>query len=172
MEPRTARHGPLSAGTKRLVLVLTLLALVALPATALAGQPVHSVRGHGFLAPLPGEYIDQITIDATMDENGDVEGTIFYTVSYHAPEYTPPDYRGNLWKIEVSALAVQGNVATIDGNVAFDQRNPENVGCPVRFVVTDNGSRSSDPDMLQLVDLGGECVFDGEVPVGGNFTVR
>ena len=67
METRNARHGARSTGIKKLVLVLTLLAVLAIPSGAMAAQPAHSVRGHAIVVLDPPAEIQQMSISASVD---------------------------------------------------------------------------------------------------------
>lgn len=171
-----ALKGQGGASLRTLVLVMTLLALLALPSVSLAGQPVHSVRGHGIYNLTPPSGIDQITINAAADADGNVTGSMaVWLAQYLAPpSQPPPTYAGWIWSIRIDSLQVTGNVATIMGTVVSDNRFPEYEGCEVGFVVTDNGSGPSNPDVLELLDSNPPgCVFGGSHPIlGGNFTVR
>lgn len=171
-----ALKGQRGTGVKRLVLVMTLLALLALPSVSLAGQPVHSVRGHGIYNLIPPSGIDQITINAAADADGHVTGNMsVWLAQYLAPPgLPPPTYAGWIWLIRVDSLQVVGNVATVMGTIVSDNRFPEYEGCGVGFVVTDNGAGNSNPDVLELLDSNPPgCVFGGSHPIlGGNFTVR
>ena len=165
METRNARHGARSTGIKKLVLVLTLLAVLAIPSGAMAAQPAHSVRGHAIVFLDPPAQIQQMSISASVDANGDVSGMALWPI-------ITPDIPGWIWRIEVTGLVVDENVATIDGIVVFDNRLPEeNLGCPVQFIVTDNGSGSSQPP--DVITFNSDCTGYGSFDsLGGNFTVR
>lgn len=175
MNTGSARHGALRSRMKKLVLGVSLLALLAVPASALARRPAHSVRGHGiFTLNNPPSAIDQITINVSADESGTVIGGMsVWLAQYLAPpDQPPPQWAGWVWDIRIDTLSVSGNVATVAGEVIADNRFPEYIGCPVGFVITDNGSGAANPDILELVDTA-PCVFATTRPIlGGNFTVR
>ncbi len=173
MNTRSCREGSRSTGMTKLVLVLMLFALLAIPSAAMAAQPVHAVRGHGIYDLTPPSSIDSISINATADANGVAAGTVVWLANYLAPPEQPaPDWVGWIWKIEVTSLAVTGNVATIGGTVVADNRFPGNIGCQVGFIVTDNGNGAANPDVLELVD-NPPCVYGGpNSHSGGNFTVK
>jgi hypothetical protein len=173
MNTRSTPQGSRSAGITKLVLVLMLFALLAIPSGAMAAQPVHVVRGHGIYNLTPPSPIDQISINATVDTNGVASGMVVWLANYLAPPAQPaPDWVGWIWKIEVNSLVVAGNVATIGGTVVADNRFPANIGCQVGFIVTDNGNGAANPDVLELVD-NPPCVYGGpNSHSGGNFTVK
>lgn len=131
------------------------------------------MRGHGIYNLAPPPAIDQITINATSDANGVASGRVVWLANYLAPPEQPaPDWVGWIWRIDVTSLSVAGNVATLGGTVVSDNRFPENIGCQVGFIVTDNGNGAANPDVLELVDSPG-CVFGGpNSHRGGNFTVK
>ena len=160
------------------VLSATLGALLLLSTQAAAGQPLHEVRGHAVYTLDPPAAIDQITINAAADEDGVVKGSVsvwplVYLLDLLPPTPVVPDLTGWNEVIRLTRLEVTGNVAHLGGVVIFDNRFPEFfVGCPVDYIVTDNGSGVSDPpDVLQvdLLPCGGAAV---RTILGGNFTVR
>jgi len=160
------------------VVSATVGALLLLLTGATAGQPLHEVRGHAVYTLDPPAAIDQITINAAVDQNGVVRGSVsvwplVYLLGLVPPTPVVPDLAGWTQVIRLTKLEVTGNVASVGGFVIFDNRFPELfVGCPVNYIVTDNGSGASDPpDVLQvdLLPCGGTAV---KTILGGNFTVR
>ena len=173
MNTRSTLRGSRSTGMTRLMLVLMLFALLAIPSASMAAQPVHVVRDTASTTSRRLHGSDQISINATVDANGVASGRVVWLANYLAPPEQPaPDWVGCIWKIEVTSLTVTGNVATNGGTVVADNRFPVNIGCQVGFVVTDNGSGTANPDVLQLV-FTSPCVIRGpNSPRGGNFTVK
>ena len=144
---------------------------------ATAGQPVHEVRGHAVFTLDPPAAIDQVTINAAADENGVTRGSVsvwplVYLLDLLPPTPVVPDLAGWTQVIRLTKLEVTGNVAHVGGFVIFDNRLPEFfIGCPIDFVVTDNGTGESG-DVLQIDVLcpgGGTAV---RTLLGGNFTVK
>ena len=182
MNTGSARQGSLRTGLRKLVLVLTVLALLVLPSGAMAARPAHTVRGHGiFTLNNPPSAIDQISINASADENGVVTGGMAVGIAIYLapPDQPPPDYAGWIWKIRIDSLSVtNNNVAEVKGTVVEDNRFPDYLGCAVIFIITDNGSGSANPDVLEWRSDPDHphdpyCVYDTTRPIlGGNFTVR
>jgi hypothetical protein len=156
------------------------LAAFLLPLTqATAGQPLHEVRGHAVVTLDPPAAIDQITINAAADDNGVVRGSVsvwplVYLLNLLPPTPVAPDLTGWNQVFRLTELEVTGNVAHVGGFVIFDNRFPEFfLGCPVDFIVTDNGTGVSDPPDTLEVTLVPPCGGAGfRTILGGNFTVK
>ena len=157
------------------VLSASLGALLLSLTQAAAGEPVHSVHGHSLSDLQPPAVINQITVSASVDEDGVVKGSVSVWPSVYLglvpPNTIVPDLAGWTWVIRLTSLEVTGNVARVAGIIVFDNRFPEtNVGCPINFIVTDNGSGASDPS--DILEVGGPCAGGTTTLLGGNFTVR
>lgn len=162
-----------------LVVALFLFASVIWGAsTALASQSTATVHGHGTLNLCTGnavpphscdipQFIDQISINAWLDDSGNAHGVVIWTAVYHdVPAdfdgFNPPGQgnSGYPWHIDVRELKVNGNIATIEGVVVSSPQVPEDVGTTVSFEVIDGN-----PD---------ELGWFGGTPIdiiAGNFTV-
>jgi hypothetical protein len=157
--------------TSVLALLISMMALFIGPTAAIAVEPVHSVHGHAVYSLDPPAQIDQITINAAVDADGVVTGSmaVYPSVYLAPPRESVPDYAGWTWHITINSLTVTGNVARLEGVITSDNRVPDNVGCPIGFVVTDNGSGALDPP--DGLEIHGCAVGDAWI-VGGNFIVK
>jgi len=149
-------YARLSAATRALSTASGALLLLA--GTAIAGPPVHSVRGHGIYALVPPAPIQQVTINASVDEDGVIEGSLAVW-----PGWDDTADAGWTWVIRIDSLTVTPPSAFVVGTIVFDNRFPEQyIGVQISFLVTDNGNGASDPaDLLNGVPI-----------LGGNFKVN
>lgn len=165
-----------------LVVLLFSLALVlggfTLTSVALASQSTATVHGNGTINLCTGntvpphscdftQFIDQISINAQLEDSGDAHGVVIWTSVIHdvpadfdGPNPPGQGNSGYPWHIEVLELEVNGNNATIDGVVVSSPQVPEDVGTTVSFEIIDGN-----PDKLGVF---------GNTPtdiIGGNFIV-
>lgn len=152
--------------------LLPMLAIVISAQSAAAqGQPIAEVRGHGtdyfFPRKDDGVLMDQISIDAWLDEDGNAHGTMSWTSVYLGFEDPGPTGSGYPWYMVVTDLLVVDNLAIVQGIVVSSPQAPDDVGSPVRFTVVDNGNGANDPPDELGVNFGAPSPV-----LLGNFTVR
>lgn len=167
------------------VLLLLLVVLLATPAHSQRGQAVYSVSGHAVWDLIAGtpeadaQFIDQISINAWVDDAGEAHGTITWTSVFHNvpadpedPDYPPgPGSSGYPWHMDVTYLDVEGNVAYVWAEVVSSPQFPDDVGELAFFKIEDKGNGAPDPsDTINNDDLvaGNLIVVEG-APEGYTF---
>ncbi len=158
----------------KLALALSVMVLLTVPAVASAGAPIHAVRGHGILTNEGPAYLNQLSINASVDENGTVTGMgLWATQNLNPPDCPPSLCTGMIWQLRIDSLHVTGNVAHIEATVLRDSRFPEYEGCKVEWTITDRGNgKSGLPDLYEQSSSTG-CLSDGTVSIlGGDYSVK
>ena len=133
------------------------LLLSLCPAIATA----QSVRGHGKVDTSPGLSASEITVDAWLDSQGVVHGSMDWIGD--VPNIPPnnsnaPAGPADPWHIAVTDIIFNADNAYVVGVVTHSVF-PENIGTIVTFTFTDNS------------DLGLPDEIDGQPIVAGNITV-
>lgn len=168
---------------RALFIALALLLMFVTPVSA--APPEHSVSGHGTLlyaagAPNGGQFIHQIGIEAKINTSGNVTGKATWTGVYHSvpadPNGSIPPGKGNSgvpWHLNVTALSVSGNVATVEAVVVSSPQIPSDVGKVIRFTVTDNGKGKNTPDTIAVFRVDNNTEFFPATPItNGNLVVK
>jgi len=159
----------------RLLFALTALLLLLTPAFASAGSAVHAVRGHGILTNEGPSYLNELTINASVDASGAVSGFGEWNTNNLNPPDCPPGLcTGMIWRLQIDSLDVVGNVAHIHATVLRDNRFPELTGCQVEWTITDNGDGKSGALDGYRQEANPACYlgeYEGPI-LGGNYTVR
>lgn len=132
------------------------------------GRPVVRVTGNGVDGHQTGsnsgyQFVDRLSVNAWLDEQGRAHGTMSWTTTSHG---FPPGHAtraGDPWSVRVDTLVVSGNVAHVEGVVvsAGQPTNPYStpVGTRVSFDIEDNGQGRADR-------------LNGYELLSGNFTVH
>jgi hypothetical protein len=132
-----------------------------------------SVRGHASVdlpAGTGAGQLNQISVNAWLDDDGNAHGTVVWTFSRGGPAGAG-GAAGYPWVLKVDTLVIYGNYAYLEAVVVRSPQSPGDVGTRVGFWVSDGGNGAGSTDYFAL-QPGYPWSWPNYLPIKGNFTVR
>jgi hypothetical protein len=136
-----------------------------------------SVRGHGTALPpdgseKAGNHLDSVHVNAWLDANGAVHGSVVWTLSHNSPTGPGDPHNGAYpWYMKVDTLQFYGNAAYIEATVVRSPQSKGDVGTRVAFWIYDNGNGQQVQDYY-ILGASSNYWWWNLQPIKGNFTVR